>query len=844
MQKKKVRIYKPKFQDGGAPMMNPGMMGDVMNPAAGSADQGQTTQEILTRYAQISGMSQEETLNLINEFSKLGPEEQQSTLVQITDKLRNATQTPVEPFKKGGKINETKKLIHKAIGGAAGQNMTADNVVGNRKQQIMNAIGANVARNYVDETYKEAQEANTIQTYNPMMQQAFQMGGGTGFGSAFYGGMDPNDNPYLLDYETRQANAEKTRKNFGKSILNIGNVLDYAGTKVKVRGDMFGKQTPYVSTDPNKLTSNEAAETMFGLKYGGSLPKAAYGMSVDDDTDTSSDVTVPTGMIDIGTGYYDPATKTITGTDGTSRPVEDDEANWIMSQTQFGNSSADQTTTDGTATDDTSTTVADDTDTGGFFTGVQGDYIFKDGKIVGTVGGAQNSILNLAEGNYMFGNRGPIFTQEGAKQFAQSLQAIQPENVYMDKFKARTGPFGNKVKMTWDYGDGTEQANENLFDRAKGMFTGRGESEEPTPVMGSNFINRLRAKAFANSSPERQARVADRQQRREDRRDFRRFGTVDNSTANMFQGELPEEAVNPERNLFEQKTKPMAIGGRAGKLVIKDKYSAPGLAYAGALLSGMNALAAGKEKVSEDESMYDVNRTMPVLMDSRERNPLSRGLWGTGALIGEETPDLQPANYGYRFSQGSGNLLSGQSGYSPYGKNGGTYQTGGLVGEFAGNYQEGNNYYLDDNETQDMFKRGGKVFQDGGLYDLALQERQYFLNNPDMWESDPDMKNEDGSFNLCVDCLNVDYSNPEHVRDVARLINEGYSKGTHYNADAFNQGLTTYGIATPVFGSAKQQMPTNKKGGSTFSYRKGGVYYLNDDQVKNILKNGGSIEYI
>jgi hypothetical protein len=106
------------------------------------------------------------------------------------------------------------------------------------------------------------------------------------------------------------------------------------------------------------------------------------------------------------------------------------------------------------------------------------------------------------------------------------------------------------------------------------------------------------------------------------------------------------------------------------------------------------------------------------------------------------------------------------------------------------------------------------------------------------------MKNEDGSFNLCVDCLNVDYSNPEHVRDVARLINEGYSKGTHYNADAFNQGLTTYGIASPVFGSAKQQMPTNKKGGNTFSYRKGGVYYLNDDQVKNILKNGGSIEYI
>jgi hypothetical protein len=774
MQKKKVRIYKPKFQMGGA----------MQSPDYATDFQGQTYQDVLTSYADLQQMSEEEKLTLMSQFDALSETEKQQFISQITNKMissANATQASTSAmYSNGGKIKETKKLIHKAIGGAAGQNMTADNIVGNRKQQIMNAIGANVARNYVDEAYKEAEEANTIQTYNPMMQQAFQMGGGTGFGSAFYGGMDPTSNPYLLDYETREANAEEARKNFGKSILDLGNYLDYAGTKVKVRGKMFGKQTPYVSTDPDKLTSNEAAETMFGLKYGGSLPRRANGGEEDElpvwaspqqkadyygnaytdfkpYKEISGEEYAGPDSQEVYDKVYDKANKYGTssltpeeldiynngsyldsyiGKDGQTYDYVENPNNLYYDRYPFDidanneaarlglledvymgtpmynsgditskdvelynrilqnqpvedNSLGDQSVTDETATDDASTTVADDTDTGGFFTGIQGDYIFKDGKIVGTVGGAQNNILNLPQGNYMFGDRGAIFTQEGAKQFAQSLQAIQPENVMMDKFKARSGPFGNKVKMTWDYTDGTGQANENLFDRAKGMFKGRGESEEPTPVMGSNFINRLKARAFANSSPERQARVADRQRRREDRRDFRNEGAL---SEEMFGG-----------------TQQMAIGGRAGKLVIKDKYSAPGLAYAGSLLTGMNALAADKEKVSEDESLYDVNRITPVLMDSRERNPMSRGLWGTGALIGEETPDLQPANYGYRFSQGSGNLLSGQSGYSPYGKYGGTYQTGGLVGDYAGNYQEGNHYYLDDNEIQEILKNGGSI---------------------------------------------------------------------------------------------------------------------------------------
>lgn len=701
MQKKKVRIYRPTYQDGGAPMMGAGMMGDVMNPAAGSSDQGQTTQQILTSYAQLSGMSKEETLNLINEFSKMGIEEQQKALLEITNQLRAATQPEQQPYRKGGNINEIRKIIKKNIGGAAGQNVTSDNIVDTRKQKIMNAIGANVARNYLDEAYKEAQEANTMQTYNPMMQQQFQMGGDAGYGGLFYGGMDPENNQFLFDYQKKQQAAENARKNFGKSLLETANLMDYAGTKLKLRGDMFGKnkQSAVVSTDPGKMTSNEAAETMFGLKYGGSLRKAANGMNVDDDT--SDDVTIPAGTIDMGTGYYDPTTKTMYSYDGTSSTVlDDDEANWIITNSKFGMSSPDttvDTTADETVADDGSTEIAEDTDAGGYYTGPLGDYYMVDGKIVGT----GNNIVNLEEGNYMFGNRGPIFTQEGAKQFAQSMQAVQPDDVYMSKFKARTGPFGNKVKMTWDYGDGTEQESGNLFDKAKGMFN-RGESE---PAMGSNFINRLRARAFVNSSPERQARVADRQRRREERRDFRN------------EGYMPETTTTPttaeDLGMMHGGTPHMAIGGRAGKLVLKDKYSAPGLAYATSAITGMNALAAGREKAQakENEALYTAGQYMPVMMDSRERNPLSAGLWGAGALIGEETPDLQPANYGYRFSQGSGNLLSGQAGYSPYnrGKYGGSYQTGGLVGDYANNLQEGQYYYLDDNEIQDILKNGGSI---------------------------------------------------------------------------------------------------------------------------------------
>jgi hypothetical protein len=109
----------------------------------------------------------------------------------------------------------------------------------------------------------------------------------------------------------------------------------------------------------------------------------------------------------------------------------------------------------------------------------------------------------------------------------------------------------------------------------------------------------------------------------------------------------------------------------------------------------------------------------------------------------------------------------------------------------------------------------------GQLYTTALEHRSYLLENPEMWNEDPEMKNQDGSFNLCLDCLNIDWENESDVRDAATLINQGYSQGTHYNLDQFNSSLDKFGIAKPVFNSN----PIQQAYGGVFG---GGGLYTNE----------------
>lgn len=98
------------------------------------------------------------------------------------------------------------------------------------------------------------------------------------------------------------------------------------------------------------------------------------------------------------------------------------------------------------------------------------------------------------------------------------------------------------------------------------------------------------------------------------------------------------------------------------------------------------------------------------------------------------------------------------------------------------------------------------------FYDYAMSEMQRFLAMPEAWKGDPDFENADGTFNLCIDCLNPNYENEQDLRDMNRLIEEGFTREIpHYGKDQYMQGLTKYGIPMPIPGAKK--VPQNAYGG-------------------------------
>ena len=99
------------------------------------------------------------------------------------------------------------------------------------------------------------------------------------------------------------------------------------------------------------------------------------------------------------------------------------------------------------------------------------------------------------------------------------------------------------------------------------------------------------------------------------------------------------------------------------------------------------------------------------------------------------------------------------------------------------------------------------------FYNYALKERDYVIANPGMWQGDPDMTNEDGSYKFCVDCLVKDYNDPNVVKSVAALINNGIANYPHYDLPDFTKGLEKFKIPAPVYQSTMQK----KRGGSTNS---------------------------
>jgi len=109
-------------------------------------------------------------------------------------------------------------------------------------------------------------------------------------------------------------------------------------------------------------------------------------------------------------------------------------------------------------------------------------------------------------------------------------------------------------------------------------------------------------------------------------------------------------------------------------------------------------------------------------------------------------------------------------------------------------------------------KKAGEPVPMKSMYDYAMEQYKFLQNNPEAWKGDPDMTLPDGSLNLCLDCINVDWNNPQDVRDAHRLIEEGYSTGTHYGHDQFVAGLKAAGLSEPVYG-AKRPAAQKKYGG-------------------------------
>ena len=99
------------------------------------------------------------------------------------------------------------------------------------------------------------------------------------------------------------------------------------------------------------------------------------------------------------------------------------------------------------------------------------------------------------------------------------------------------------------------------------------------------------------------------------------------------------------------------------------------------------------------------------------------------------------------------------------------------------------------------------------FYNFALKERDSIMNQPAMWNEDPDMMNPDGSYKFCVDCLIKDYNDPDVVKSVSALINDGIANFPKYDYPDLIKGLEKFNLPMPVY----QSNIKKSKGGASNS---------------------------
>jgi hypothetical protein len=168
-----------------------------------------------------------------------------------------------------------------------------------------------------------------------------------------------------------------------------------------------------------------------------------------------------------------------------------------------------------------------------------------------------------------------------------------------------------------------------------------------------------------------------------------------------------------------------------------------------------------------------------------------------------------------------------------------------------GDYDTNSGLYRQDEMGQKWNSRskqyGGDIYQDGGqkarFYDTAVGEYNQWLATPAAWQEDPEMLAPDGkNLNLCLDCMDVDWNSEQDIRDAHKLIEEGYSTGTHRNQEVFNTALKKYGLETPQY-SSKKAVPKKQFGGN-IGYTEGDEVDMTEEEIADFIANGGELEYL
>lgn len=682
MERKRVRVYKPtnSYQQGGGIPMD---------------DQGGSAQQILIAFIQAQQMTEQEAQQFMQQFAQMQPQEQQQLLSQITQQLSASsdgsgmtmgTPEPQEFAKFGGDMKKLKKGYYKKIGGvSADPNVTKDNVVEGRAAAIMNAIGSNWARNEVDRAYQQ-------QMQNIANMPTFDWGGSYNQYMPFYGGMDTN---YINDnYYSSQNDMMSSAQNLGDAFKNILGSATPSGVKIRTRGEMFKRPFPASSSNssPNSSSDfstedkNRMASELFGLKDGGGIPKFQKGSSYSPDA-------LHAAFDDLDIKDEDYAAAYTAKNDGTATPeqialmnkVEDYVDKYVNSTASGGNE---------------------------FYTGPMGGFYIKDGKLQYmapqgmNLGNAVNMLGALPMGNYA-GDFISAFGGPGA--IGQAFQAMTPEDVYMTKFRAKSGLFGPRVVAKWDYKENGKPVQKEVIE----------EEQDPNDP-NAKYRN------YGKFDESRDARKAKRLQRRGDRAYDRFMGdrTQDVDNVEDVKVNMPQPPLSPEQKAYMQESlnpeylvpyntsgpvnDEFAYGGipkaRAGKLVMKTKWNT-GIAPWAQNFTNFEDMASSILEANqnrENEAAYAPTSWGAVLKDG---TPMGRGSWGVGpGLIGQEVPWMQPGyEQAYRFPQD----MSGMAEQYPafYGKQGGTYQDGGMY-----DYEDDSDVeYLDDWEIQEIINNGGTV---------------------------------------------------------------------------------------------------------------------------------------